>query len=180
MSICVIGMDDHHPDKLEKALKEQNINIVVFMHDEKRLVQKIIDSSPVAIILSGSKSRINEKTHSTIPKRILDLNIPILGICYGFQWLVKYTGGEICTFKDGLRHRYGKRLYLFDEKRVYMFDHHDFVCKMTKDWDVVLSGDFVYMAVNKEKKLMGIQFHPEFKNASSKTFFASNFLQIIS
>ena len=57
-------------------------------------------NSPAAIILSGGPRSVNDKSSLSINEELFHVNIPILGICYGLQLLVKY-GGEIESEGNG-------------------------------------------------------------------------------
>ena len=66
------------------------------------------------IILSGGPSTVTRKKFQTIPKKILELKIPILGICYGLQLIAKLYGGKIKTSKK--RREFG-RAFVFEKKK---------------------------------------------------------------
>ena len=64
-------------------------------------------------ILSGGPSTVTKKKFQSIPKTILNKNIPILGICYGLQLIAKIFGGKI---KPSSKKREFGRAYLFKKK----------------------------------------------------------------
>ncbi len=127
--------------------------------------------NPKAIILSGGPSSVNEKHAPTIDKAIFDLNIPILGICYGQQLICKLLGGKIESAKE---REFGKALIqitkespLFTEingksSQVWM-SHGDTVTKIPEGFEVIASTKSAPFAVisNEKRKIYGIQFHPE-------------------
>ena len=175
MHLSVIGMDTVRPSELEEALRVITPNLSYFRYDTPNLVKKLLQTRPDGIVISGSDFRINHRDSPSLPSKIIDLGIPILGICYGFQWMIKKTGGQINSHTDGTLHEYGKVLDVFDSRNLYMFKHHDYVGRMSEEWvPMIYSPDGekqIWMAKNESKKLMGIQFHPEKRKPSTLAFF---------
>ena len=180
-SVCIISMDDTYPRELERAwryvLNGKNVQICTLNYKDSGIIKKIKTCAPLAIILSGSDHRILDVGSPTLPSEVLRLNIPILGICYGFQWLIRQTRGGICTHDDKGLHQYGKFLTIYGKTNVYRFKHHDFVCDLDETkWRGEIyddSGVQIWMATHKTLPLTGVQFHPEKKDASAKTFFSN-------
>jgi GMP synthase (glutamine-hydrolysing) len=174
-------MDDIYPRELERAwrlvLDGKNVQICTLNYKDSSIIKKIKSCAPLAIILSGSNYRILDVGSPTLPSEVLRLNIPILGICYGFQWLIKQTKGGICTHDDKELHQYGKLLTIYGKRNIYRFKHHDFICDLDeKKWRGQIYDDTgvqIWMATHKTLPLTGIQFHPEKKDASAKTFFSN-------
>ena len=154
---------------------DENIKITVLPYTTRNIVNKIRLLNVNAIILSGSNHRIF-KTSLRSLKGLLDLDIPILGICFGYQWMVHTLKGTLDSYKDGRLHEYSKILEISDPfyvaKRKYEFSHHDFITKLPTSWIPVLQKDSqIWMAYRPDKKWIGIQFHPEKHKASGKDFF---------
>lgn len=167
-------MDDKPPVKLQSALTSCSYDIITFKYDDNNIINKIRKCNPDAVLISGSDYRINDKHSPTLPRQILGLGIPILGLCYGFQYLVKATGGKICTHTDGKLHEYSKYLTIFDKSNMYKFTHHDYICEMSDEWKPLIydaKKEQIWMAKNESKKIMGIQFHPELYKPSAQNFF---------
>lgn len=167
-------MDDKPPVKLQDALTSCGYDIITFKYNDNNIVNKIKNSNPDAVLISGSDYRINDKHSPTLPRQILRLGKPILGLCYGFQYLVKATGGKVCTHKDGKLHEYSRFLTIFDKSNMYKFTHHDYICEMSSEWKPLIydsAKEQVWMAKDESKKIMGIQFHPELRKPSAQNFF---------
>jgi GMP synthase (glutamine-hydrolysing) len=140
---------------------------------------------PEGIILSGGPSSIYTAGSPKIDKAVFDLNIPILGICYGMQSMVDALGGKV---KQVEKREYGFA-ELSVEKANPLFQS---VAKVSKSWMshgdsvVELPQGFVITAstpntpiaavANFEKKLFGIQFHPEVEHTIEGRTILKNFL----
>ncbi len=133
-------------------------------------LEKIKGLNPKAIILSGGPSSVYEEDAPTIDKEIFNLGIPVLGICYGMQLMSHILGGEVLHLS---KHEYGKTELNIDDKSdlfagiidditVWM-SHGDSVVKLPNGFvRIAHSGNTPYAAIaDKEKKLYGVQFHPE-------------------
>jgi GMP synthase (glutamine-hydrolysing) len=122
------------------------------------------------IILSGGPHSVFEKDAPTITKEIYDLNIPILGICYGMQLIAHQFGGQIKTHDQ---HEFGKAdmhitynvplTKTLSKVQTVWMSHKDQVIKLPKDFIQVAktkSTKYVMMS-HANKAIFGVQFHPE-------------------
>jgi GMP synthase (glutamine-hydrolysing) len=179
MNICVINNYTNKkllPDFEKVFLKiDKNIRTIVIDSTDKHLIEKV--QSFDAIILSGSDRRIS-KEYSILPIELLKLKIPILGICYGFQWMAFLGGGFIDTFNDNKNHKYNKFISIEKpfsvSRRLYTFSHHDYITVIPKRFNECIRIDnMIIMAVDKIHKIIGIQFHPEIHTSSANEFFTN-------
>ncbi|MEK6897662.1 MAG: glutamine-hydrolyzing GMP synthase, partial [Nanoarchaeota archaeon] len=131
---------------------------------------EIIKLKPRGIILSGSPSSVYDK-HAPFPTEgIFNLDIPILGICYGQQLIAKLLGGEV---KSGKLKEFGRekimvsdKISLFkgcNKKEVVWFSHGDTVTKLPKGFKRIAKSKTCRVAafVSNNNQIFGIQFHPE-------------------
>jgi len=169
--ILIILMKNNN--KYIKSFKKSfnNTAILYFkMWYNKNLISFIKKHKIDGIILTGSSYRIlqDNKKIATVPKEILELNIPVLGLCYGYQWIIKTLCGRHCitSFKNN-KYNYKKYVLKINEpikmpKSYYYFNHYDYIIKVPKDWKILIRNKKqIWMSYNKEKKIMGLQFHPE-------------------
>ena len=82
-------------------------------------MRSIMKNGPAAIILSGGPNSVNDNTSFSYNKSIFELNIPILGICYGLQLMVKNHGGEIDSKGNG---EYGLAIMDIKDKTSFFLD----------------------------------------------------------
>lgn len=128
-----------------------------------------IKTKPNGIILSGGPASVYENGAPTIPVKIFSLQIPILGICYGWQLMAHKLGG---TVKNTAK-EYGPQtvniknsigiFHVPKNKFRVIVSHGDTVTKLPHGFIVTASTPTVkFTAVSNEKrKLYGVQFHPE-------------------
>lgn len=132
-------------------------------------VNKIKELKPAGIIFSGGPASVYEKNAPICDKHILELGIPILGICYGHQLIAKLSNGIV---KKGKIKEYGKKLLTIKRDKSILrgirsnqvwMSHTDFVAKLPANFEVLAKTDICPIAAfaNEEKKLYGVQFHPE-------------------
>ncbi len=148
-------------------------------------LERVKDLHPEGIILSGGPSSIYEKDSPKTDKAIFDLNIPVLGICYGMQFMIHALGG---TVKKAERREYG-----FAQLRVAKFNglfqgvstktncwmsHGDSIEKLPNGFITTASTGNTKIAavVNRNKNLYGVQFHPEVKHTPQGKTIIRNFL----
>ena len=141
--------------------------------------------SPEGIILSGGPAGIYEKNSPKVDPKILKLGIPVLGICYGMQYMIDALGGEVTKadkreygfaqlrIKDtsGILHGIGK------ETKCWM-SHGDTSRRLPKGFRVTASTENTRIAAaeNDNKGFYGLQFHPEVVHTPKGKKILSNFL----
>ncbi len=140
------------------------------------------------IILSGGPSTVTKKTHPNISLKIFSKKIPILGICYGLQLISKNLGGKVKSVKR--RREFGratlnqvksssltKNFYKRKKATVWM-SHQDAVYKLPKKFITIASTNNSLFTIieNKEKKIYGIQFHPEVTHTVNGKILIKNFI----
>lgn len=163
-----------------KAMKDSTLYFAKWKN-EKKITHCIKKNKIDGIILSGSDYRIkNIKKRATLPSIIFECKIPILGICYGYQYLMNIFGKlkYIKTFPNDCNRIYTKMLKIdkpfTNSKSKYFFIHHDYIVKIPKQWNIVIKyKSIIYMAYNKRNKYIGVQFHPERLKKTRNVFFTS-------
>jgi GMP synthase (glutamine-hydrolysing) len=134
-------------------------------------IEEIEKKNPKAIIFSGGPSSVYGEKAPTLDKRIYELGIPILGICYGMQLMALDLGGEVQKATD--TREYGKtELNILSEDALMQglpssqqcwMSHGDFINKAPEGYTVTSKTDSspVTSMANAETKMYGVQFHPE-------------------
>jgi GMP synthase (glutamine-hydrolysing) len=139
------------------------------------------------IILSGGPLTATNKKTPKLNSAIINLKIPILGICYGHQILSKKLGGKITTskkrefgrsdIKSFIKSPITKKFFIRKTNSVWM-SHQDIVSVMPKGFKKIASSSNSKFAIiaNENKKYYGIQFHPEVSHTTSGKILIKNFL----
>ncbi len=140
---------------------------------------------PDGIILSGGPKSVYEKGAFTIDKKVLELGIPVLGICYGHQLIAHLLGGKV----EKASKEYGKEMLAARASRILKglgnreqvwASHGDSVISAPQGFDVAGSTAECGIAAfeNNEKKIYGLQFHPEVQHTTNGTAILKNFIEI--
>ncbi|MCK4642917.1 glutamine-hydrolyzing GMP synthase [bacterium] len=152
-------------------------------------VPTLNDPNIRGIILAGGPRSVYEKNAPTLPDGLFDIDVPILGICYGFQLLCSTMGGETLP---GNTTEYGSsvieiknRSMLFsgiDQSRINAWmSHSDEVKKASENFTIsaVSENGFIVAVEDMSKKIFGVQFHPEVTHTQEGTKVLGNFLKMI-
>lgn len=187
MHIGIIHTGDSFKTDFPSLLQRLHptISVSMFHHTDKKLLDDILclRKSLDGLIITGSVYRIAKVQDDFLPRKLMDLGIPILGICYGFQWMTWNKGGELRTFLDGALHEYEKVFeisapFTLPAKK-YTFSHHDYIYRLPSSWKAVIQHDEqIWMAYDPSTGHIGIQFHPERHKASTEAFFKAWFVWI--
>jgi len=146
---------------------------------------EVAAKDPAGIVLSGGPSSVYEEGAPSFDPAIFDLGVPTLGICYGFQVMATSLGGEVS--KTGAR-EYGSTevrvsgagTLLADQPadQTAWMSHGDSVTKAPAGFEVLASTDSTPVAAfaNDERRLYGVQWHPEVKHSAYGQAVLENFL----
>ena len=148
--------------------------------------EQIMAKNPAAIILSGGPSSVYAEGAPAVSEGLFEAGVPVLGICYGFQAMANALGGKVA--KTGLR-EYGatdatavggSRSILEgtpDQQNTWM-SHGDSVQEAPPGFEVLATtaGAPVAAFANEEKRLYGVQWHPEVKHSAHGQSVLENFL----
>ena len=187
--ILIVDFGSQFTQLIARRIRELGVFSEIVSH--KKIRVKDINQSIKGIILSGGPLNVYQISKYTFNAKILDLNIPILGICFGHQILSKLNGGRVKQSKYrefGLANIYRKNNSLLTNnfftnkkfKRVWM-SHADQVSKLPKNFKVIASSDNSKFAIieNKIRKFYGVQFHPEVTHTKNGKKIISNFIFLI-
>lgn len=136
------------------------------------------------LVLSGSPASTRSRTAPSLTFDPLDLKIPVLGICYGYQLLSALTGSKISNTEG---REYGPALFEIlrrsallrgvDKKSIVWMSHGDRVETLSAEFEALgtSSQGFVAAIQHKSKKIFGVQFHPEVSHTRFGTKILKNF-----
>ena len=141
--------------------------------------------NPKGIILSGGPASIYEKNSPKMDPKVLELGMPVLGICYGMQFMVDALGGTVRKSKKreygfaALNVKYPDGLFEgIDKNTDCWMSHGDSIEKLPGGFKIPASTKNTKVAatVHKKKKLFGFQFHPEVEHTPKGKKMLRNFL----
>jgi len=148
-------------------------------------LSQIESVAPRGIILSGGPASIYEKGSPKVDFRIFNLGIPILGICYGMQYLIHNLGGKV---ERALKREYGlAELRVLDSNGLFRgvrtvtpcwMSHGDSASLLPAGFKITASTENTAAAAveNRKRNLYGLQFHPEVSHTPQGKKMLSNFL----
>ena len=182
--ILVVDFGSQYSHLIARRIREQNIYSKIVSY--KITPEEIKQLNPKGIILSGGPSSVYASDAPRCDEKILFMDIPILGICYGFQLGSQILGAEIkssanrefgntkCTIKD--------HTSLFDDTLGDSIDvwmsHGDQAMELPDDFQsLAYTENCPYAAArHKEKDFYGVQFHPEVTHTPDGKKILRNFL----
>ena len=148
-------------------------------------LDQIKAKNPKAIILSGGPNSVYAENTPSVDAGVFAMGIPVLGICYGDQFMTKALGGSVAHAGSG---EYGKTAVVLDNEtrlfsgleknNVCWMSHQDYAEKAPEGFTVIAHTDECPIAAmqNEDKKLYGVQFHPEVMHTPFGKQMFSNFL----
>src|SRR5690606_4123418 len=141
--------------------------------------------SPSGIIFSGGPASVSADDAPKADPAILELGVPILGICYGMQLLVQMLGGEVAPQshseygRASMTHASDDPLLLsVPTKDVVWMSHMDAAVRLPDEWNTLAATEGCAQVIvrHKERSLYGLQFHPEVHHTPNGTQILHNFV----
>ena len=187
--VVIIDFGSQFTQLIARRIRELGVFSEIVSHKKIRTID--ISQSVRGIILSGGPLNVYQINKYSFDKKILELNIPILGICFGHQILSKLNGGRVKQSKHrefGLANIFKKRdslltknFYGVKKTNEVWMSHADQVSKLPKNFKVIASSTNSKYAIveNKLKKFYGVQFHPEVTHTENGKKLISNFVFLI-
>ncbi|MBE9118600.1 glutamine-hydrolyzing GMP synthase [Lusitaniella coriacea LEGE 07157] len=166
--IAVLDFGSQYSELIARRIRETQVYSEVLSY--RTTAEHLRKLSPKGIILSGGPSSVYDKNAPQCDPEIWQLGIPILGVCYGMQLMVQQLGG---TVERAQRAEYGKASLLIDDPTDLLtnvehgstmwMSHGDACAQLPKDFEILAHTENTRCAAiaNNNKKLYGVQFHPE-------------------
>lgn len=182
--ILVLDFGGQYNELIARRVRSLNVYAEIVNYD-KITPQEIKKGLYKGIIFTGGPNSVNSPNAPHYSKEILDLFIPILGICYGHQLLAYLSSGKIKsadkTSEYGKTTLYSKDSILFDgvpTESISWMSHSDYVEEAPNGFIITARTKNCPCAAmeNEEKKLYGVQFHPEVTHTEYGMKIISNFV----
>ncbi|MGM0379134.1 MAG: glutamine-hydrolyzing GMP synthase [Bacillota bacterium] len=181
--ILIVDFGGQYNQLIARRVRELDVYSEV-VHYSKAL-KKAKEINPRGIIFTGGPNSVYLDEAPDIEKEIFDLNIPVLGICYGMQLMAHKLNGEV---KKADSREYGKiKLNINDHNKLFnsiddnslcWMSHFDYVKSPPKGFKVTATTDNCPVAAFKDddKKLYGVQFHAEVEHTPFGRKLIKNFI----
>ena len=147
-------------------------------------IDKIKKLNPIGIIFTGGPASVTDEGAPFCDKEVLELGVPVFGICYGMQLISAMGGG---TVKKAKQREYGRVEIQLGDSKLFNDCEKDTICWMSHTYhvdnpptgfEIVASSDNCPAGAfeNKTKRQYGVQFHPEVNHTPEGTKILRNFL----
>jgi len=181
--VLILDFGSQYNQLIARRVRENKVYCKLVPHDITP--EQIRSISPKGLILSGGPASVFEKNSPKCSKEIFELGIPVLGICYGMQLMAHTLGGKV---RKAGRREYGRTQLLIDDKKdlfkgtphkiICWMSHGDYVRRLPKGFKTIAHTKNTRSAciADKERKLYGVQFHPEVSHTQRGEKILKNFL----
>ncbi len=181
--ILILDFGSQYTQLIARRVRESNVYSEI--HAQNYSIDKIKEEKPSGIILSGGPMSVYDEGAPDISPEIFELGIPVLGICYGLQLIAKHHNGTVEPAQD---REYGKaKLKIIKDDLLFQsvendsvvwMSHGDYVSGFPKGFEVTATSENspVCAVSNSQKKVFGIQFHPEVAHTFEGKKIIDNFL----
>jgi GMP synthase (glutamine-hydrolysing) len=181
-SIVVLDFGAQYSQLIARRVREQNVFSAVVPCNAK--IEEIQKYSPVGIILSGGPSSVYDKDAPAADPRIFDLGLPVLGICYGLQFMAHALGGKV---KAAKHREYGRaQVDLIEDSQLFAglprvlevwMSHGDEALELPPGFKLIAKSPSAVAGIeNASKKQYAVQFHPEVHHTKRGTDILRNFV----
>ena len=182
--VLVVDFGAQYAQLIARRVREANVYSEIVPHTIT--AAEVSAKNPSGIVLSGGPSSVYEPGSPTLDPGILGLGIPVLGICYGFQVMAQQLGGEVAH--TGLSEYGSTEVHLVRGSSTLLGDqpadqttwmsHGDSVSKAPDGFEVLASSASTPVAAfaSDERKLYGVQWHPEVRHTQYGQAVLENFL----
>ena len=180
--ILILDFGSQYTQLIARRVRELNVYCEIYPYNNF----PNLDNFVKGVILSGSPFSVRDKLAPIPNIESIKHNVPLLGICYGAQYLAHFFGGNVAH--SGSR-EYGRANLKYIDKKSELFkdintgsqvwmSHGDTITKIPENYDIIASTQDVKIAAYKieQEQTYGIQFHPEVYHSSDGSQLLKNFL----
>ena len=182
-SIVILDFGSQYVQLIARRIREQNVHSVVLPCTAK--IEEIRAQNPIGIVLSGGPCSVYDADAPPADPAILEIGLPVLGICYGLQFITHHLGGRV---RSAVKREYGPADVevidtanpLFAELpaslHVWM-SHGDEALDLPPGFHLTAkTSNAVAGMANHERRIWAVQFHPEVHHTQQGTALLRNFV----
>ena len=181
-SIVVLDFGAQYSQLIARRVREQNVFSVVLPCNTK--IEEIKKYSPVGIILSGGPCSVYDSDAPSADSRVFELGLPVLGICYGLQFMAHALGGKVKAAKN---REYGHaHVELLEQSELFQelprtlevwMSHGDEAQELPAGFKLIAKSPSAVAGIeHTQKKFYAVQFHPEVHHTKRGTDILRNFV----
>jgi len=181
--ILILDFGAQYSQLIARRVREAKVYCEIVPYNTE--ISKIKEKKPEGIILSGGPASVYSKSSPKADEEIFELDIPILGICYGGQFIAQIFDGKVSRADT---REYGRvKLDILDKEGLFKnieedmkcwMSHTDYIEEPPKGFCITAKSDTCPAAAikNDEKKIYAVQFHPEVQHTDFGREIIENFL----
>ena len=181
-SIVILDFGAQYTQLIARRIREQNVFSVVLPCTAKLDELKVY--APAGIVLSGAPWSVYDKDAPPADPNIFELGLPVLGICYGLQFMVHTLGGKV---RPANKREYGHAeidivaesvlFHGLTKRQEVWMSHGDEALELPPGFELTARTSHAVAAIqNLAKKWFAVQFHPEVHHTRNGTEILRNFL----
>ena len=182
-TIVILDFGSQYTQLIARRTREQNVFSVVLPCTAP--LSEIQTLKPIGLILSGGPSSVYDADAPAADPRLLDLGVPILGICYGLQFIVHHLGGKV---RSATKREYGHAEVTIEDASTPLFaglpsnlavwmSHGDEALELPAGFRrTAVSSNALAGIANEQRRIWAVQFHPEVHHTPLGPQLLRNFL----
>ena len=167
-TIVILDFGSQYTQLIARRIREQNVFSVVLPCTAPLAAIKALN--PLGIILSGGPSSVYDPDAPPADPQVLVLGVPVLGICYGLQFIVHHLGGKV---RSASKREYGHAEVTLEDRATPLFaelpeklavwmSHGDEALELPVGFHrIAVTSNALAGIANEQKKIWAVQFHPE-------------------
>ncbi len=183
-TVIILDFGGQYNQLIARRVRELNVYCEILPYHTA--LETIQQKNPKGIIFTGGPNSVYGENAPKCDSRIYQLGIPILGICYGSQLIALELGGSVETAPTG---EYGKTEIQYDTQNVLLegmeqrsicwMSHMDYISMVPNGFEILATTNSCPVAAygNDQKKIYGVQFHPEVMHTVNGQVLLDNFLK---
>jgi GMP synthase (glutamine-hydrolysing) len=182
-TIVILDFGSQYTQLIARRIREQNVFSVVLPCTVP--LDEIQALKPVGLVLSGGPSSVYDADAPAADPKLLQLGVPILGICYGLQFIVHHLGGKV---RSASKREYGHAEVSIEDKATPLFtdlpptlavwmSHGDEALELPAGFHrTAVTSNALAGIANEERRIWAVQFHPEVHHTPLGWQLIKNFL----
>lgn len=185
-TVIVLDFGGQYNQLIARRVRENHVYCEILPYTVP--IERIKALNPKGIIFTGGPNSVYDPASPHYSPEVFALGIPVLGICYGCQLMAHALGGKVISATDNSVSEYGKTDTSYQtsctifreipENGVSWMSHRDYISEVPDGFAVTAATAHCPVAAmaNEDKKLYGVQFHPEVKHTAHGSDMLHSFL----